>query len=92
MQRKDRDSSQKTSRKRTKSEKPGTSLRKATVNKPTATKEDEACDQFVKGLLVRGEAVKPTKEGKLPLNATHVVRKKNKDGTVEVKRVRYKAF
>jgi hypothetical protein len=46
----------------------------------------------VKDLLVRGEAVKPTKKGKLLLNATHVILKENEDGTVEVKRVRTKLY
>lgn len=59
-------------------------------------KKDDASectdDRFVKDVLVRGEAVKPTAEGKLPLDATHAVTKENTDGSVEIKRVRYKAF
>ncbi|PWT98332.1 MAG: hypothetical protein C5B51_29560 [Terriglobia bacterium] len=48
--------------------------------------------RFVKDLLVRGEAAKPGKDGKLPLSATHAIVKENPDGTVEVKRARYKLF
>jgi len=53
---------------------------------------DEASQRFVKDLLVRGEAAKLTKEGKLPLGATHVVVKENADGTAKVQRARYRAF
>jgi hypothetical protein len=68
------------------------SLRKAKSSRPTGTEDDTAAKRFVNDLVVRGEAATPTKEGRLPLDATHVITKKNKDGTIEVKRVRYKAF
>ena len=48
--------------------------------------------RFVNDLLVRGEAAERDKSGKLPLSATHVIEKKNPDGSVQVKRVRFKAF
>ncbi len=48
--------------------------------------------RFVSDLLVRGEAAELTKDGKLPLQATHVIQKKNPDGSVEVKRARFKLF
>jgi hypothetical protein len=51
-----------------------------------------ASARFVEDLLVRGEAVKPTKAGKLPLEATHAIVKENPDGTVEVRRARYRTF
>jgi hypothetical protein len=55
--------------------------------------EDNPPEQrFVKDLLVRGEAAKLDSEGKLPLNATHVIEKENQDGTATVRRVRYKLF
>ena len=67
------------------------------VAKPKAKKGGEtesapASERFVRDLLVRGEAVKPDPEGKLPLEATHAITKQNPDGTVVVKRVRFKAF
>ena len=49
-------------------------------------------ERFVRDLVVRGEATTPDKCGKLPLDATHVIKKVNPDGTVEVERVRLKAF
>jgi hypothetical protein len=52
----------------------------------------QATDQarFVNDLLIRGEAAELTPDGKLPLEATHVIQKRNSDGSVEVKRARYK--
>jgi hypothetical protein len=57
---------------------------------PAATGPAE--EQFVKGLLVRGEAAKPTPGGKLPLEATHLIETENKDGSAKVRRVRFKLF
>ena len=48
--------------------------------------------RFVRDLLTRGEAAELTKDGKLPLSATHVIRNKNPDGSVQVKRARFKLF
>ena len=53
---------------------------------------DLAKKRFVDDLLIRGEAAKLTKKGKLPGHATHVIKRQNQDGTVEVERVRYKTF
>lgn len=47
--------------------------------------------KFVDDLLARNEAAELDENGKLPLHATHIV-KKNPDGTVQVKRARFKAF
>jgi hypothetical protein len=92
MRKKDDKNSQKTSRTQKKSANSVASLRKRRAKKPTIAEKGQSSGQFVRGLLVRGEAAKPTKEGKLPLDATHVITKENEDGTVEVRRVRYKAF
>ena len=81
-----------TSRTRAQSIKTEGSVRKAEAARPTGTENDTAAKRFVNDLVVRGEAATPTKEGRLPLDATHVITKKNTDGTIEVKRVRYKAF
>lgn len=53
---------------------------------------EPATDRFVKDLLVRGEAAGLDPNGKLPLDATHVIEKQNEDGTADVRRVRYKLF
>ena len=49
-----------------------------------------AKDRFVEDLAVRGEAAELDKTGKLPPAATHVITKTNPDGTIEVKRARFK--
>jgi molybdopterin biosynthesis enzyme len=49
-----------------------------------------ASERFVNDLLVRGEAAPLDESGKLPLDATHVIKKQN--GKTEVQRVRYKTF
>jgi len=69
-----------------------TTLRENTRKESEQSATKEATQRFVKDLLVRGEAATLTKKGKLPLSATHVIIKKNPDGSVEVKRARYKAF
>jgi len=48
--------------------------------------------RFINDLLVRGEAAELDKDGKLPLSATHIIQQKNPDGSVKVKRARYKLF
>lgn len=56
-----------------------------------ATAPDAAAKRFKSDLETRGESAKLAKDGKLPLDATHVVTQENEDGTVkEVKRARFK--
>ena len=63
-------------------------------NRPSPPPPEPASgnSRFVNDLLVRGEAAELGKDGKLPLPATHIIKKKNPDGTVEVKRARFKLF
>jgi hypothetical protein len=42
--------------------------------------------RFVRDLLVRGEAVKPDKQGKLPREATHGITEENPDGSAKAVR------
>jgi len=72
--------------------KAATALRENTRKESEQSAAKETTQRFVKDLLVRGEAAKLTKKGKLPLSATHVITKEHPDGSVEVKRARYKAF
>jgi hypothetical protein len=51
-----------------------------------------AARRFVQDVQVRGEAAKPDKGGKLPLGATHAIVSEKPDGTIEIQRVRFKAF
>lgn len=60
--------------------------------KPATEAEKQAGDRFVNDLVVREEAQKTGKDGKLPLDATHEITKEKEDGTVEVKRARFKLF
>lgn len=85
-------SSSRTSRTRSKQVKAPGSLKKARQTKQKAVCTGATSERFVKDLLVRGEAAKPDRQGKLPLEATHAVTRKEKDGTVEVKRARFKYY
>jgi len=68
----------------------------ATEKKRKSAETAAACgssqDRFVKDLLVRGEAQKPNRRGRLPTEATHAITKESKTGEVKVKRARFKYF
>jgi hypothetical protein len=81
-----------TSRVRQKPTKSGSGSKGRKADKQKAEKTAATSDRFVKDLLVRGEAMKPDKQGKLQLDATHAITKEEKDGTVIVKRARFKYF
>jgi hypothetical protein len=88
--------SSRTSRAPTTRVKTNAAKNKARSLKQEASDISQATTRFVNDLLVRGEAAKPDQQGKLPLDATHAITKKDtkkqKDGTVEVKRVRFKYY
>jgi len=69
-------------------------IRKKAKAKPAPAQPAEepvpSDSRFVNDLLIRGEAAELDKNGKLPLPATHVITKKNPDGSAEVKRARFK--
>jgi hypothetical protein len=54
--------------------------------------KDAASERFVQDLLVRGDAAERNKDGSVPQQATHAVKRKHPDGSVEVERVRFKIF
>ena len=81
-----------TSRARTKQTGTGSPSRSLKVGKKKTERKSASSDRFVKDLVVRGEAAKPDQHGKLPLDATHAITKEEKDGTVVVKRARFKYF
>jgi hypothetical protein len=56
------------------------------------TKADLAAQRFVSDLIVRGEAAPRDATGKVPHHATHEITKEHADGSIEVKRVRFKTF
>ena len=53
---------------------------------------DEPSKAFVRGLVERGEAVAPTRSGKLPPRATHIIIGRTGEGLPIVKRMRFNAF
>ena len=63
----------------------------ATQTPGADVQEDEASKRFAADLQVRGEAAPLDEEGNLPLEATHIIKKKP-DGTTEIKRARFKMF
>ena len=66
--------------------------RKSRAKSKAATAAESARNRFVSDLLTRGEAAKLDPNGKLPLEATHVITKEGEDGTATVRRLRYKLF
>jgi hypothetical protein len=71
----------------------------AVKNTSKKKKTDEECDaseqRFVRDLLIRGEAVKPSSDGKLPPGATHKIvehEDENGDKIVEVERERFSLY
>jgi hypothetical protein len=56
-----------------KSRKDVPATRQKRIDTGTSTAEEVASQRMLSDLLVRGEAVKLTKNGKLPLSATHVI-------------------
>ena len=56
------------------------------------TDDGVASRRFVNDLLVRGEAARPDKKGKVPQHATHAIKGETPDGSVQVERVRFKTF
>jgi hypothetical protein len=74
------------------SDKKSTSNRTGALNDSSSALPSPDQSRFVNDLLVRGEAAKLTPDGKLPLRATHIVEKQNKDGSAVVRRARFKLF
>jgi hypothetical protein len=61
--------------------------------KKSAEALDPAASRFVRDLLIRGEAVKPTAdEGDLPPGATHKILDDDKDGLPEIERERFSLY
>jgi hypothetical protein len=82
---------------RARAAKPLSSARPAPRPKPSAApppSTDVAAhtQRFVNDLLIRGDAAKRDSTGKLPLEATHAIERQNPDGSVVVKRVRFKTY
>lgn len=77
-----------------KSTKPRRSVKPAPAAPPPTAPPDMATahERFVSDLLIRGEAAKRDRMGKLPLRATHVIKKRKPGGSAEVERVRFKTF
>ncbi len=72
--------------------KPATRATRPVANVAPTPDDNAASGRFVRDLLVRGEAAPPDARGKLTAKATHVVTGQSANGTLTVKRVRFKAF
>jgi hypothetical protein len=66
--------------------------RKPSAAPPPSTDVAAHTQRFVNDLLIRGEAAKRDSSGKLPQDATHAIEGQNPDGSVVVKRVRFKTW
>ena len=53
---------------------------------------DSSEQRFVRDLLIRGEAAKPSPEGELPPGSTHKIVDANEKGLSEVERERFSAW
>ena len=54
--------------------------------------DEETEEHFVRGLIARGEAAKPDKDGKLPPHATHEIVEEREGELPKVRRRRYSMF
>jgi hypothetical protein len=68
-----------------------TPARKSTprTTPPRSASARAAKDAFVEGVIVRGEAAEPCKDGSLPSDATHV-KKRGPNGQTTIARARFK--
>jgi len=57
--------------------------------KPRKSAAAKAAESFVRGVLVRGEAAKPSKQGKLPPGATHEIVAESGSGLPKLRRRRF---
>ncbi len=76
----------KTSRSKTPAAKKSTARSTTT---PSSASGRSAKDAFVEGVIVRGEAAEPCKDGSLPAEATHV-KKRGPNGQTTIARARFK--
>lgn len=53
---------------------------------------DPAAEQFVKGVLIRGEAAKPSADGTLPPNVTHKIVDDSEEGLPKIEREGYSIY
>ena len=58
-------------------------------DKPEKSAEELAEEQFVRDLLIRGEAAKPDEHGNLPPGATHEIVEEKEGELPKVKRRRF---
>ena len=55
-------------------------------------KPDPSAERYVRDLLIRGEAAKPTAEGELPPGATHKIVDDGEEGLPKVERERFSLY
>ena len=65
--------------------------RAAKPSQASRTASAKASERFRNDLKARGESAKLTRQGKLPLRATHIEHE-NPDGSIEIRRARFKIW
>lgn len=60
---------------------------KAAARKPASARK--AAEEFVRGVLARGEAARPSKKGRLPPGATHEIVDEPAEGLPRLRRRRF---
>jgi hypothetical protein len=81
--------SSKKARRSTKSGPAKTKKTKSSVSKTAKVSDSE---RFVRDLLIRGEAAKPTEDGELPPGATHRIVRENEGELPDVERERFSIY
>jgi hypothetical protein len=56
---------------------------------PTSERERAAEEAFIRGVMERGEAAKPDRDGKLPSGATHEIVEEVEGGLPKIRRRRF---
>lgn len=68
---------------------PGSKKRSTPAPRKSGAAKDPHAERFVRDLLIRGEAAKPTPEGDLPPGATHKIVEEREGELPEVERDRF---
>lgn len=86
------EASSKKSRRTTKKGRGGSKKRAASVPRKSGAAKDPHAERFVRDLLIRGEAARPTPEGDLPPGATHKIVEEKEGQLPEVERERFSMY
>jgi len=71
---------------------PTKNKKKESCNSVPKTEKTESEKRFVRDLLIRGEAAKPSSGGELPAGATHKIVEDNEEDLPQVERERFSIY